>query len=285
MKYIRELCTVLSATCLLMFQTVALADDATVPNPIVAMAFDASAKVLFKATNTSLERSEDAGLHWSPVSLPQDVSAGRLTGVATPSQRTNALYLTGTGIGVLRSEDGGRHWTSRNEGLPSKDVEAIATHADQADTVYATVTGQGMFRSEDSGAHWQLMDRGPRGRIERFIHSNMPGSMKTGWLFAATSQGVARSMDCFCGWRDAGGLGREISALAYDPHQPQQVYAATRQGLLLSTNGGEQWNAVKSPSPSITALLVMPDGAVYAAGGGMLFRSRDQAQSWERIDV
>src|SRR3546814_15414001 len=72
------------------------------------------------------------------------------------------------------------------------------------DTVYAVVAEQGIYRSEDGGAGWRMMDKGPEAEIQRIIHSNLEGSMQSGWLFAATDRGVYRSMDCFCGWRNAG---------------------------------------------------------------------------------
>jgi len=250
---------------------------------ITALGFDGSTQTLLKAYSKALYRSSDGGRKWSQIALPPAVGRGSIAAVAASAQRKSALYIGGLGLGVLRSEDGGRNWVARNKGLPNEKVTALTVHADQPDTVYAYVSGQGIFRSEDGGGSWRLMDKGPRETITRFIHSNMPGSMQTGWFFAATAKGVRRSMDCFCGWRDAGGLGRRIHAVTYDPHQPRHVYAATDDGLFLSVNGGEQWTPVKSPRPAITSLVVTPSGILYAAtDNGDLFRSADQAYTWER---
>lgn len=252
--------------------------------PIIALGFDGSTQSLLKAYPQSLYRSRDGGRNWAQIALPSAVSRGSIATVVASAQRKNALYIGGPGVGVLRTEDGGRSWVARDEGLSDEKVTALTVHADQPDTVYAYVSGEGIFRSEDAGGSWRLMDKGPRETIAQFIHSNMPGSMQTGWFFAATAKGVSRSMDCFCGWRDAGGLGRRIHAVAYDPHQPQHVFAATDNGLFLSTNGGEQWTPVNSPGTAITALVVTPSGVLYAAtGNGDLFRSADQANTWERI--
>lgn len=252
--------------------------------PIVALGFDGGTRTLLKAYPQALYRSGDEGRNWTRISLPPAVADGSIAAVAASAQRKSALYIGGPGLGVLRSEDGGRSWVARNEGLPDKKVTALTVHADQPNTVYTNVSAQGIFRSEDGGGSWRLMDKGPRETIAQFIHSNMSGSMQTGWFFAATAKGVSRSMDCFCGWRDAGGLGRRVHTVAYDPHQAQHVYAATDNGLFLSTNGGEQWTPVNSPRPDITALIVTPSGVLYAAtGNGDLFRSADQANTWERI--
>lgn len=91
-------------------------------------------------------------------------------------------------------------------------------------------------------------------------------------------------MDCFCGWRKAGGLTGKVDAVTYDPREPQQIYAALGKELLLSRDGGEQWTHLAAPGPAITALLVTPDGVLYAAGDGALFRRADHAGTWERLD-
>lgn len=250
----------------------------------VALAFDGATGTLLKARGDALSRSDDGGRHWAPVKLPPLAAPRSMASVAVSAGDKGAIYVAGPGIGVLRSDDGGRNWSARNEGLPGSNVTALATHAEQPDTVFAYVTGHGFFRSQDGGRRWQLMDAGPRGGILRFVHSNMPGSMQTGWLFAATGLGVRRAMDCFCGWRDAGEFGRPVRAIAYDPRQPRTVYAATEDGLFLSADGGEQWSRISTPVAAIGALAVTPDGIVYAvAGDGDLFRSGDGAKTWERV--
>ncbi len=253
------------------------------PAGVIALAFDAGTRTLYKASAESLYRSADEGRTWAAVSLPSAAPRGPLAAVAVSAGKRAALYVAGPGIGVLRSGDGGRTWTTRSEGLPSDEIVALAAHADQPGTVYADVAGRGIFRSRDGGKRWKLMDRGPRKRIVQFIHSNMPGSMQTGWLFAATRAGVSRAMDCFCGWHNAGKLGRPVRALAYDPSKPQDIYAATQDALFLSANGGEQWSRINAPAAVISALVVTPSGDLYAAAGdGALYRSADQGKTWKR---
>ncbi len=253
---------------------------------IVALRFDVASQTLLKAYPHALYRSGNSGRDWVPISLPASVARGRIASVAAAAHRKDVLYVAGPGVGVLRSEDGGRSWVGKNTGLPSRDVVTLTPHAEAPDTIYAYVARKGIYRSEDAGAHWRLMDAGPRERILQLIHTNMAGSMQTGWFFAATPKGVDRSMDCFCGWRDAGALGRAITAVAYDPQQPKQVYAATSTELLVSTDGGEQWSQFSAPGSGVSALAVTPGGEVYAAvGEGELFRSADHGKTWERINA
>ena len=254
---------------------------------IVALTFDRETNTLFMARAHELYRSKGEDWGWTKIALPPGVQGNAIAAMAAPAKRTGVLYLAGPGFGVLRSSDDGRNWVARNDGLPSGDIVALAAHADQPDTLYAYIPGKGIFRSEDAGAHWKWMDNGPREGIGQFIHSNMPGSMQTGWLLVATPKGVRRSMDCFCLWQDAGELAAPVNAVSYDPREPREprnVYAATAKGFFLSTDGGEQWTRLSAPTSRITAFAVSPAGAVYAgtADGG-LYRSVDQVKSWERI--
>ena len=253
---------------------------------IVALGFQPSSQTLLKAYGRAVLRSDNSGRGWVSIAFPATVARGRIASVAGAAHRQDVLYVAGPGFGVLRSEDGGRSWVARNTGLPSLDVVTLTAHAEATDTIYAYIPKKGIFRSEDAGAHWRLMDAGPRERISQLIHSNMPGSMKTGWFFAATPNGVDRSMDCFCGWRDAGALGQRVSAVAYDPHEPKRVYAATADALFVSADGGERWSRAASPGQAITALIVTPAGLLYAAvGEGELFESVDHGSTWRHIDA
>lgn len=253
------------------------------PQRIVALAFDSDNNSVWKAHSTALYRRRDEGRDWEQIPLPEAAGRGPIASIAI-SAHSHAIYVAGPGFGVLRSPDGGRSWVARNDGLPSTDIVTVTSHADQPDTVYAYLPGKGVFRSEDAGMRWRLMDAGPREKILQFIHSNMPGSMQTGWFFAATAKGVARSMDCFCGWRDAGAIGRPITAVAYDPREPRRAYAATGDDLLVSVDGGEQWTQGRPAGRDITALLVTPSSVVYAAvGEGELFRSADHGLTWHHV--
>ncbi len=253
---------------------------------VVALAFDQPSQSLYKSSANAVYRSGDGGRLWTPVRLPSMSAARRVTSIAVSAGAAGSLYVAGPGIGVLRSDNAGRNWSARSEGLPRGEVTALAAHADRPETVYAYANGRGIFRSEDGGQHWRLMDAGPRGGITRFVHSNMPGSMQSGWLFAAGPKGVRRAMDCFCGWRDAGELGRAVRAVAYDPHQPSSLYAATDAGLVFSADGGEKWSQVSTPAGTIDTLVVTPGGALYAGGAaGSVFRRSGTATPWERMDA
>lgn len=253
----------------------------------VALAASNDSKRLYRASaDRLLHRSDDGGRRWTPIASSLVRSGGTVTSLAVAAGDQGALYLAGRGMGVLRSDDNGTTWSARNEGLVSLNVAALTAHADRPDTLYAHVPGSGIFRSEDAGARWRLMDAGPRGGITRLVHSNMPGSMQSGWLFVAGPRGIQRAMDCFCGWRDAGELKRAAHAVTFDPEHPANIYAAIGRDLVFSNDGGQVWSAIDSPAARAGALVVGSGSALYVADGaaGGLFRRVATERSWERLD-
>ncbi len=261
-------------------QTVAADQD---HEPVVAFAYDPGSDALLKAYAKALYRSSDGGQSWQKIATPS-ADEGRIAGVTASSAHSGAMYLAGPGLGVSRTEDGGKTWVERSEGLPSRQVAAVAAHATQPDTVYVFVRGSGIYRSQDAAKSWRLMDKGPQEGVTQLIHSNMPGSMQTGWLFAATSTGIRRVMDCFCLWQDAGKLGSDVRSVTYDPRTPEQLYAVTSKGIFRSPDGGEDWTQVTSPGSKVAALAFAHSGILYAIGeDGALSRSTDQGKTWSRV--
>jgi photosystem II stability/assembly factor-like uncharacterized protein len=252
---------------------------------VVSLAYDPGANALLKTYARAIYRSSDRGKTWQKIVIPP-FEDGRLSSLAVSPAGKGIMYAAGPGFGVLRTDNGGKTWVDRNVGLPSRDVIAVAAHTTQPDTVYAVIKGQGFYRSQDAGRTWRLMDRTSQQGLRQLIHSNMPGSMQTGWLFAATAKGVRRAMDCFCLWQDAGKLGSPAHSIAYDPKEPKHLYTATEKGLFRSTDGGESWVAMKSPSSNVSALVFTNSGVLFAINAdGELFQSQDQGGTWINVNV
>jgi photosystem II stability/assembly factor-like uncharacterized protein len=233
----------------------------------------------------ALYQTADQGKSWQKIAIGP-FGEGKLSSVAPSPAGSGIIYVAGRGLGVLRTGDGGKNWVQRSDGLPSRDVIAVAAHTTQPDTVYAVVNGQGIYRSQDAGKTWRLMDRSSQQGLRQLIHSDMAGSMQTGWLFAATATGVRRSMDCFCLWQDAGKLGNQADGVTYDSNKPEHLYAATEKGLFRSADGGENWVEMKSPNPKVVGLAFTRSGALFAiSADGDLYRSEDQGTNWMKVNA
>lgn len=250
--------------------------------PIIALEFDDASGELWKATSRSLAHSLNEGRTWKSVALPA-AATGNIVSLTISAGRAKTIYVAVVGSGVLHSHDGGRTWLARNQGLSNGDVVTLAAHSSQPRTVYAYVVGKGIFRSRDAGANWRFVDQGPRESVVQLAHSRMPSGSGTGWLFAATRKGIRRAMDCFCGWHKAGEVALNFHVVASDTGWRERVYAAAREGLFISQDGGDHWIRMRSPVAAITALVSTPSSRLYGAINGILIRSDDRGVTWEFI--
>ena len=240
------------------------------------------AEGLLRLEETALWQSRNGGATWESVPVPESASGAGLSGIAAVRDG-GEIFLAGP-FGVIRTGDGGASWQGADDELPTP-VSGLAAHADSARILFAVAGDGGIYRTEDGGRSWRPMDGGPPGDIRALVHSNLPGSMNTGWLYAATDQGVARAMDCFCGWRPSGELPggtQDVSAVAVDPRDPERVFAAGAGGVYGSEDAGETWRLIAKPAFVIRALAVADTGALYAGTeDGRVAVSPDGGERWK----
>ena len=162
----------------------------------VSLTYDPVDGSLLKADSLGLWRWRvDSG--WQALPVPE--AAAGFSGVVANPDQPGLIYASGPGLGVIESDDGGETWQAINIGLPNLDVTALALHSFRRATLYAWVHNEGIYRTEDGGTIWeQVPDQGPADTdVSGLTHSTLPGSMNTGWLYAATPTGAYLSMDCF----------------------------------------------------------------------------------------
>jgi photosystem II stability/assembly factor-like uncharacterized protein len=249
---------------------------------IVSLEFDEASQTLWKATSTSLAHSTDEGRTWVAVALPR-TAKGEIAAISISAGSNKLIYLAVIGSGMLRSDDGGRTWTSRNKGLPDGDVITLDAHSSLASTVFAYIPRKGIFISRNAGVSWHFVDPGPHETVSQLVHSNMPSGTGNGWLFAATRAGPHRTMDSSYGWHNPSQLATDLRVVATDAAWRERVYVAGREGLFISPDGGDSWIRMRSPVALITALASTPHGTLFGAINGNLIRSRDRGVTWDYV--
>lgn len=194
------------------------------------------------------------------------------------------LFL-GTHAGLFSSSDGGASW--RHTGAIQGDAMNLARDASDDELLYAA--GHQLFqRSEDGGATWNdipLDDAIAETRVidgskAVDIHGFAADPARPGTVYAAVAnRGLYRSRDrgdTFIKLSDTGAAGFGV---ALTDTKPQRIYLAdTRQGLLVSTDDGKNWDPLQQGvisvaiSPTDPTRVLAAGKAIYLSANGKSFK-------------
>jgi photosystem II stability/assembly factor-like uncharacterized protein len=259
---------------------------------------------LFASENRGVYATFDAGTTWQNV-IPGWVSGGIGHGFEFQFHPGNPdrIWAAG-GVGVFRSDDGGRTWINRSSGMNNSQTQALRVDPATPSRLYAGQiwTSGGLFRSDDGGDSWTRIENGigePGQRItpsgyffvstfQIELHPSRPGE-----LHALTAKGLYRSTNYGDSWSPlafigASGVGTAIRSFKLHPREPDTVLAGATNGrVFLSLDGGAGWSEITGslatgPMPagefmiSVTELRFDPrdDAVVYAARTEGLYRYR-----------
>ena len=106
--------------------------------------------------------STDAGTNWTLCAGP----TGRVLGFHFDRTRQGRVMFAATARGVWRSDDAGRTWTAKTQGLPRTDLQGFAAGSRAGDGIvmlYCSVASKvengqldgGLYRSRDRGETWE----------------------------------------------------------------------------------------------------------------------------------
>jgi uncharacterized protein (TIGR03437 family) len=266
------------------------------------------------AADGGVWKTTDGGVTWKP--LTDDQPSLSIGSVAIDPSNPDTIYAgTGeenfnsdaySGVGILKSTDGGATWTNIAGPFLRSRVGALAVHPSDGQTVLAASTG-GLYRSTDAGATWTRALPG----IATSVFFD-PIAPNVAWAaIGATSgsaqNGVYRSEDFGETWTLSGGsapaalpapnqMGRiEIVDV---PSRSDTVLAAvanrftaggsTLNGIYRTTDGGQTWSKLSVPDfcqPQCWYDIVLrpnpvDPGIIFAAGVNLV-RSLDGGSSWQ----
>jgi hypothetical protein len=100
-------------------------------------------------------RSQNHGCDW--VLLPKLPKGQTLHNIDFDAHESSRIAVSGWGIGVQMSEDGGETWVDRSAGLPSRNVMKVFFDPDIPGRVYATPYHEALFVSDDLGRTWRAL--------------------------------------------------------------------------------------------------------------------------------
>ena len=85
---------------------------------------------------------------------------GTISQVVLAPTNPSIVYIA-LGSRVLRSTDGGNHWSGPGSGLPENDITALVVNPSDPLVALAGIEpAPGVYRTADGGAHWQLSNQG-----------------------------------------------------------------------------------------------------------------------------
>src|SRR5262249_30109106 len=146
------------------------------------------------------------------------------------------------------------------------------------------------FKSFDGGNSWRNDNFG----FDRFnIIAMAIDPTATSKVYAGTDTTNYRSLDGGRTWTPSmNGLPSSVlvRSIVVDPSVPATVYLASgfgSTGVFKSTDGGQSWNPASNglANEGVVSLVIDPvtPATLYAATGSNLFKSTDNAGSWNKI--
>jgi photosystem II stability/assembly factor-like uncharacterized protein len=243
---------------------------------------------LYLRSGLEIFRSDDGGRSWrltgtSPASLSLDEAF--LADPFSPSR----LYVAGLD-GVFVSTDGGATWKQLARGLPplpldeTLSIYSLAADPSRPGVLYAGTYERGVAKSANGGERWRIgvepgLSDGPVALFE--IHPRRPDTFYVG--LATRGDRSFRSTDGGRTWLPfARGIARDgLLDLAFDPADPDRLYAANENGLWESRDGGEIWDQIDTAFTG--RIAVSTSGTLLAGRNCGLSRSTDDGRTWKQV--
>jgi photosystem II stability/assembly factor-like uncharacterized protein len=258
----------------------------------LSMAVDASnPNLVYTGDLSRIMRSVDGGKEWYGV-FSQSTGKGFTTtgldvttcyGVHFDPFNAKRMFISYTDIGLMRSEDGGESWVS--------------------------ATTKGVPRAWTNTTYWVEFDPAMKGKMWAVMASfhDLPRHRQINH-WASYAGGLVTSLDGGITWTaNSRGLPPTLSPthILLDPTSPESArvlyLTAFGRGVYKSTDGGQSWAPRSAGLPAIPLTWRMAragDGTLYVVTirrsedgkygndqDGWLFRSRNGADSWERVPL
>ncbi len=214
--------------------------------------------------------------------------------------------------GVFVSENGGLTWSQKSAGLNGQDVFSLGQASDGS---VLAGTGHGIYRLD--GEVWSRVNnvslsehQSPETAVERkaatspkrggassrvmkkteeaprgyTFDANVNAIARAGdTLYAATSEGILRSVTAGESWKLVAGPERE--SWSFVATAKSWVVAATLRSAMLSSDGGQRWTPVSLPRTleQVAAIAVDDMGGIWVGGREGIFVSEDRGTTWQNL--
>jgi photosystem II stability/assembly factor-like uncharacterized protein len=236
--------------------------------------------------------SRDGGHHWRDAGEPLPFPGWVVTAVLFDPDRVPdhpdriwvALRGIWSGGHVASSDDGGRTWVARGEGLADP-VYSLARVAGHEGRLYAG-TGSGVWGSRDGGVTWKRLTAAlPELQKVTSLYVD-PAQPET--VIAGTWRQAYRSADggrTWAGVFDGMVLDSEVFSLTPVPGKPGEIWATTCGWVYRTLDGGGKWERFKEgfEERRTPSFAVLTGGRLLAGTVAGLHASDDGGRTWKRV--
>jgi len=233
------------------------------------------AAVMTTGIATVLAQSTDA----IPIS-----EVSHIHGIAIDPNDPSRLFLA-THYGVyLTSPDGTAVQISDNR----SDYMGFTPHPTDPDLLFASGHpagggNMGVIVSRDGGRTWQQLAAGASGPVD--FHAMDVSAADPDVIYGLYGS-VQVSRDGGGTWEIAGSPLADVFDLAASAVDTDLVYAATRNGIMVSRDAGESWQSTGPEGQPASMVHVGPAGAVYAfVVGSGLVRAPGATLNWSVVNA
>jgi photosystem II stability/assembly factor-like uncharacterized protein len=187
--------------------------------------------------------------------------------VADPA--THTVYVSTNGGGVLKSTDGGLHFSPSNTGLATTQVQQLAIGVNDPSTLYAAAL-DALYVSHDAGTTWTITPND----LSAFAIAVNPYDANT--VYTASSA-IQVSHDGGVTFTDiTGSIVGVAFGMILNPKNPLELFVGTTGGgAYHSTDGGASWTALNIDDTVWSWAIDSVDGTVYAGSNHGVFKSTD----------
>jgi len=147
--------------------------------------------------------------------------------------------IAGAFGGVYRLIKSKNRWQEIGTGLSDRRIRALAIEPSSPSVIYAGTATSGVFKTTNGGQNWQSFNRGLlNSTVMSLLY--VPSAEPT--LYVGTVDGIFESKNGKIPWQSIGpDLPFTVSAIAYNPKQPSQLYAGSGGRLYFSQDAGKTW--------------------------------------------
>ena len=262
-------------------------------------------RTVWKSWEYKNELSKSTVSDWKPIgpyttNLKQ--GQGRINTFLTDPNDPDTYYTGAPAGGLWRSIDAGNTWVPLTDELPQIGVSGIAIDKNNSDIIYIA-TGDddardtysvGVLKSKDRGQTWIKtgLDFSDTNAVSNEIYIH-PDNSDIIWV--STNKGFYKSIDAGTSWSKK--IANNILDFKLKPGNPDVIYAVSASKLYRSTNGGDQFELIKSELPDSSARFaidVSPDNpeVVYILSSNIddntfqgLYKSTDSGLNFVDMEV